>query len=106
PPKGCMLTHRNLVTAAIRVVEGMNQPGDTVLLFLPMAHSYARLAHQAGSHRGATVALVADVARVPEALTTVRPTVLPSVPRVYEKIHANALGAIARAGGRRPTSGG
>ncbi len=68
PPKGCMLTHRNLVTAAIRVVEGMHQTGDVVLLFLPLAHSYGRLAHQAASHRGATVALVADVARVPEAL--------------------------------------
>jgi long-chain acyl-CoA synthetase len=77
----------------------MNQPGDIVLLFLPMAHSYARLAHQAGSHRGATVALVADVARVPEALATLRPTVLPSVPRVYEKVHANTLGEIERAGG-------
>jgi long-chain acyl-CoA synthetase len=101
PPKGCMLTHRNLVTAAIRVVEGMNQPDDIVLLFLPLAHSYGRLAHQAATHRGATVALVADVARVPEALVTLRPTVLPAVPRVYEKVHANALGEIERAGGLR-----
>jgi long-chain acyl-CoA synthetase len=101
PPKGCMLTHRNLVTAAIRVVEGMNHPGDVVLLFLPLAHSYGRLAHQAASHRGATVALVADVTRVPEALAEVRPTVLPAVPRVYEKVHANTLGEIERAGGLR-----
>ena len=101
PPKGCMLTHRNLVTAAMCVVEGMNQPGDTVLLFLPLAHSYARLAHQATTQRGATVALVADVARLPEALAAVRPTILPAVPRVYEKIHANTLGEIERAGGRR-----
>ncbi|HEY4235920.1 MAG TPA: long-chain fatty acid--CoA ligase [Gaiellaceae bacterium] len=105
PPKGCMLTHRNLVTAAIRVVEGMNQPDDIVLLFLPLAHSYGRLAHQAATHRGATVALVADVARVPEALATVRPTVLPAVPRVYEKVHANALGEIERAGGLRSRIG-
>jgi long-chain acyl-CoA synthetase len=105
PPKGCMLTHRNLVTAAICVVEGMNQPGDICLLFLPLAHSYGRLAHQAASHRGTTVALVADVARVPEALAEVRPTVLPAVPRVYEKIHANALGEIERAGGLRTRIG-
>ena len=105
PPKGCMLTHRNLVTAAIRVVEGMNQPDDIVLLFLPLAHSYGRLAHQAATHRGATVALVADVARVPEALVTLRPTVLPAVPRVYEKVHANALGEIERAGGLRSRIG-
>jgi long-chain acyl-CoA synthetase len=101
PPKGCMLTHRNLVTAAIRVVEGMNQPGDIVLLFLPLAHSYGRLAHQAASHRGATVAFVADTARVPMALTAVQPTILPAVPRVYEKVHANTLGEIERAGGLR-----
>ena len=101
PPKGCMLTHRNLVNAAMCVVEGMNKPGDTVLLFLPLAHSYGRLAHQAATYRGATVALVADVARVPEALATVRPTILPAVPRVYEKIHANTLGEIERAGGLR-----
>ena len=101
PPKGCMLTHRNLVTAATRVTEEMHQPGDTVLLFLPLAHSYGRLAHQTATHRGATIALVADVTRVPDALATVRPTVLPAVPRVYEKVHANALGEIERAGGLR-----
>ncbi len=101
PPKGCMLTHRNLVNAATRVTRGVQEPGDVVLLFLPMAHSYARLAHQAAANRGATVAAVADVARVPEALAAVRPTVLPAVPRVYEKIHANTLGEIERAAGLR-----
>src|SRR5438874_5259925 len=105
PPKGCMLTHRNLITAAIRVVEGVHRPDDIVLLFLPLAHSYGRLAHQAATHRGATVALVADVARVPQALATLRPTVLPAVPRVYEKVHANALGEIERAGGLRSRIG-
>jgi len=101
PPKGCMLTHRNLVTAATCVVEGLQRPGEVVLLFLPLAHSYGRLAHQAASFRGATVATVADVTRVPEALATVRPAVLPAVPRVYEKVHANTLGEIERAGGLR-----
>src|SRR6266566_6138205 len=101
PPKGCMLTHRNLVTAATCVVEGVQRPGDVVLLFLPLAHSYGRLAHQAASHRGSTVAFVADVTRMPEALAALRPAVLPSVPRVYEKVYANTLGEIERAGGLR-----
>ncbi|HEX3238212.1 MAG TPA: long-chain fatty acid--CoA ligase [Gaiellaceae bacterium] len=105
PPKGCMLTHRNLVTAATRVRDAIHHPGDVVLLFLPLAHSYGRLAHQSASHRGATVALVADVPRVPEALAAVRPTVLPAVPRVYEKVHANTLGEIERAGGLRTRIG-
>ena len=78
----------------------MNQPGDVVVLFLPMAHSYAP-PRAPGRERIAArpSPLVADVARVPEALATVQPTVLPAVPRVYEKIHANALGEIERAGG-------
>jgi long-chain acyl-CoA synthetase len=100
-----MLTHRNLVTAATRVRDAIHHPGDVVLLFLPLAHSYGRLAHQSASHRGATVALVADVPRVPEALAAVRPTVLPAVPRVYEKVHANTLGEIERAGGLRTRIG-
>jgi len=105
PPKGCMLTHRNLVTAAAKVRDRLEQPGDVVLLFLPMAHSYARIAHQAASHHSATIAAVADVARVPEALAAVQPAVLPAVPRVYEKIHANAIGQIERAGGLKRTIG-
>ncbi|HZD86761.1 MAG TPA: long-chain fatty acid--CoA ligase [Gaiellaceae bacterium] len=101
PPKGCMLTHRNLVTAALRVRNHMQRPGDVVLLFLPLAHSFGRLAHQAAAHHGTTVAFVAEATRVPEALEKVRPTMLPAVPRVYEKIHANTLGEIERAGGLR-----
>src|SRR5581483_3058747 len=50
PPKGCMLTHKNLVTAAMAVKENVQTAGDVVLLFLPMAHSYARIAHQAATH--------------------------------------------------------
>jgi len=101
PPKGCMLTHKNLVTAATKVRNTLERDGDVVLLFLPMAHSYARLAHQGASHHGATIAAVADVARLPEALAKVQPAVLPAVPRVYEKIHANAVGEIERAGGMK-----
>jgi long-chain acyl-CoA synthetase len=98
PPKGCMLTHRNLVNAATRATSSTGRD-DVVLLFLPMAHSFARIAHQGSAFNGATVALVADVARVPEALQRTRPTFLPAVPRVYEKIHANTLGEIERATG-------
>jgi long-chain acyl-CoA synthetase len=105
PPKGCMLTHRNLVTAAVRVREHLQEPGDIVLLFLPMAHSYARLAHQSSSYHGTTLALIAEAARVPEALAKVRPTMLPAVPRVYEKVHANTLGEIERAGGAKRAIG-
>ncbi|HZS24027.1 MAG TPA: long-chain fatty acid--CoA ligase [Gaiellaceae bacterium] len=98
PPKGCMLTHKNLTTAAARVRTHMDGVEDTVLLFLPMAHSFARICHQSAAYHGATLALCSDAARVAEALQRTRPTILPAVPRVYEKIHANALGEIERSG--------
>jgi long-chain acyl-CoA synthetase len=98
PPKGVILTHRNLATAASRATSTTDED-DLVLLFLPMAHSFARIAHQGSAFNGASVALVSDVARVPEALQRTKPTFLPAVPRVYEKIHANTLGEIERAGG-------
>lgn len=99
PPKGCMLTHRNLVTAAIRVRTNLDDGSDVVLLFLPLAHTFGRLAHQAAAYYGSTVAFVADATRVGEALGATHPTILPAVPRIYEKIHAGVLDQIESAGG-------
>jgi long-chain acyl-CoA synthetase len=99
PPKGCMLTHRNLVTAAIRVRTNLEDGSDLVLLFLPLAHTFGRLAHQAAAYYGSTVAFVADATRVGEALGATHPTILPAVPRIYEKIHAGVLDQIESAGG-------
>jgi long-chain acyl-CoA synthetase len=105
PPKGCMLSNKNLVTAALRVRNTLQDENDVVLLFLPMAHSFARIAHQGASFHGSTLALVADVGRVPEALQRTRPTILPAVPRVYEKIHANVVGEIERSSGLKRAIG-
>ncbi|HEY5058326.1 MAG TPA: long-chain fatty acid--CoA ligase [Gaiellaceae bacterium] len=104
PPKGCMLTHRNLVTAAGRAAKHF-EGADMVVLFLPLAHSFGRLVHQVAAYHGSTVAFVADAARVQEAIAKVRPTILPAVPRVYEKIHANVLGEIERSGGAKRAIG-
>jgi long-chain acyl-CoA synthetase len=105
PPKGCMLSHKNLVTAAIRVRNTLQNENDVVLLFLPMAHSFARIAHQGASFHGSTLALVSDVSRVPEALQRTHPTIFPAVPRVYEKIHANVVGEIERSSGLKRAIG-
>jgi long-chain acyl-CoA synthetase len=105
PPKGCMLSHKNLVTAALRVKTHLEGQSDTVLLFLPLAHSFARIVHQSAAFHGATLALVSDATRVPEALARTRPTILPAVPRVYEKILANTRGEIDRASGAKGAIG-
>jgi long-chain acyl-CoA synthetase len=90
PPKGCMLLHRNYaaVVDALDEVRELNRPGDVLLLFLPLAHSYAQLVLYAGAAIGYTIALCPDITRVAEAARAVRPTSMPSVPRVYEKVHA------------------
>ncbi|HEY2072501.1 MAG TPA: long-chain fatty acid--CoA ligase [Gaiellaceae bacterium] len=105
PPKGCMLSHKNLVTAAMRVRNELQDETDIVLLFLPMAHSFARIVHQGAAYHGSTLALVSDIGRLPEALQRIRPTILPAVPRVYEKIHANTVGEIERSTGAKRAIG-
>ena len=105
PPKACMLTHKNLVTAALRVRTNLEDGTDTILLFLPLAHTFGRLAHQSAAYYGSTVAFVADALRVGEALGAVQPTILPAVPRIYEKIHTGVLDQIERAGGAKRSLG-
>jgi long-chain acyl-CoA synthetase len=89
PPKGCVLTHANFVAAvdSVAAIEDMFVPGDVVLLFLPLAHNFARLVQYATTALGHTVAFCTEFADVPAALASVRPTILPTVPRMFEKVH-------------------
>jgi long-chain acyl-CoA synthetase len=104
PPKGCMIRHRNYYamceeSAAANDVLAKN---DVLLLFLPLAHNFGRLVHLLGPHLGFTIAFCPDPLRAAEALAAVRPTVFPSVPRVYEKIHtAVSAGLDAETGAKR-----
>jgi long-chain acyl-CoA synthetase len=94
PPKGCMLSNRNyyaMATVVDRMEERYYQADDVMLLYLPLAHNYGRLMLLLGAHVGFTIAFLADPLRVAEALPHVRPTLLPSVPRVYEKVHTAVL---------------
>jgi long-chain acyl-CoA synthetase len=90
PPKGCMISHRNYY-AMTSVVDSMGdhyRPDDTMLLYLPLAHNFGRLMLLSGAYVGFPIAFLADPLRVAGAMLQVRPTVLPSVPRVYEKVYA------------------
>ena len=101
PPKGCVITHRNFVAEVEKIgeIEGLFARGDTVLLFLPLAHNFARLVQYAAVRLGLTLAFCPDVADVPKALAEVRPTTLPAVPRVYEKFHTTVSGTFDAARG-------
>jgi long-chain acyl-CoA synthetase len=94
PPKGCMLSNRNyyaMATVVDRMEETYYRDDDVMLLYLPLAHNYGRLMLLLGAHVGFTIAFLADPLRVAEALPQVRPTLLPSVPRIYEKVHSAVL---------------
>ena len=93
PPKGCMISHRNYyaMAAVVDDLENFTGPDDTMLLYLPLAHNFGRLMHLSGPYVGYTIAFLPDPLEAAAALPAVRPTVFPSVPRVYEKIHTAVL---------------
>jgi long-chain acyl-CoA synthetase len=94
PPKACMIRHRNyyaMVQKGDELERRLTQPGDLMLLYLPLAHNYGRLLHLSAAYIGFTIAFLPDPLRAAAELPRVRPTLFPSVPRVYEKIHAAVL---------------
>ncbi len=88
-PKACMIRHRNAyeMVSAVHEASTLVQPGDVVLLWLPLAHNFGRVLHLTGARVGFTTAFCSDPTRVAEALPVVRPHLLPGVPRVFEKVH-------------------
>ena len=94
PPKACMIRHRNyyaMVQKGDELEERLTKDDDVMLLYLPLAHNYGRLLHLSAPYIGYTIAFLPDPFRSAEELPRVRPTIFPSVPRVYEKIHAAVL---------------
>jgi long-chain acyl-CoA synthetase len=89
-PKGVMLTHRNVVSN-VKAVLTQVEPGtdDVFLSFLPLSHTFERTAgYYLPMAAGACVVYARSVALLAEDLKTVRPTVLISVPRIYERVYA------------------
>jgi len=103
PPKACMIRHRNyyeMATCVDRVPE-FALGDDVMLLYLPLAHNFGRLMHLLGANKGFTTAFCPDPLRVAEAMPAVRPTLLPSVPRLYEKVHTAVLAQFEQVHGPR-----
>ncbi len=92
-PKGAMLTHRNFmsnVEAAAKVLPAGEE--DRSLSFLPLSHVFERMAgYYFLIHQGASIAYAENVNTVPENLLEVHPTIVASVPRLYEKMYARML---------------
>jgi len=89
-PKGVMLSHRNVIANVQAIMAVMPVlESDLFLSFLPLSHTFERtVGYYLPMAAGATVAYARSVALLTEDLLTVRPTILVSVPRIYERAHA------------------
>ncbi len=101
-PKGCELTHGNMLFDIGNAIPGLtalfNKQGST-LLFLPLAHVFARLIQCGAVQTGARLGHAADVKNLLADLAGFKPTFLLSVPRVFEKVY-NASKQKAHAAGK------
>jgi long-chain acyl-CoA synthetase len=113
-PKGCELTHANLLADVRNALAGplaliFAMPGCSTLLFLPLAHVFARVIQIGCLEGGCVLSHTPDVSSLLPDLASVRPTFILAVPRVFEKVYNGAeqqaaassvKGAIFRAAAR------
>jgi long-chain acyl-CoA synthetase len=104
-PKGCELSHRNFLYDATATTEGLDElfgPDQSTLLFLPLAHVFARIIQVGCVQNRVRMGHTADIKNLMADLAVFKPTFILSVPRVFEKVyntakqraHADGKGAI------------
>jgi long-chain acyl-CoA synthetase len=94
-PKGCELTHGNLLSDVRNAFMGsihelIDRPGTSTMLFLPLAHSFARIIEVGCLEAGAILGHWPDTTTLTTGLTEFQPTFLLAVPRVFEKVFNGA----------------
>ncbi|MCI2264218.1 AMP-dependent synthetase/ligase [Sediminivirga luteola] len=102
PSKGCELSHHNFVLtaqAALHTIPEVFAGTPRCLLFLPLAHVFARFVQVLAVYTRSTLAHTADLADLPADLASFRPSYILAVPRVFEKVFNSALSK-AQAGGK------
>jgi long-chain acyl-CoA synthetase len=92
-PKGCEITHRNLLSVARSAVSeftSLMQAENSLLLFLPLAHVFARIIQCCCMYARITLGHTPDVKNLVAELADFRPTFVLAVPRVFEKVYNSA----------------
>jgi len=91
-PKGVMLSHSNFISN-IRMMDEIIHFGDPdiVLLFLPLSHVLARMTTWAFLYKGCTIAFAESIETVADNLLEVKPHIMVSVPRLFEKLYAKIM---------------
>ncbi|HWJ86424.1 MAG TPA: AMP-binding protein, partial [Cellulomonas sp.] len=102
-PKGVELTHGNFYELTVNTVADLNEvvsePGARTLLFMPLAHVFARFIHVLVMPAGAVLGHSPDTKTLIDDLASFRPTFILAVPRVFEKVY-NSAEQKAVAGGK------
>jgi long-chain acyl-CoA synthetase len=99
-PKGVMITNYNLVFTSDSARKSIHiEPGYCTLLFLPLAHVFARLIAYCCMSAAVPVAFAEEISKVGDNLKEIRPHFIPSVPRIYEKVYDKILSGAEEAGG-------
>ncbi len=95
PPKGAMLNHESLLfeMEALAPTMGVTERDET-LLFLPMAHIFARVGYLGSLRMGYAVSYAESIERLMDNIAEVRPTFVFSVPRIYEKVYNKVLSGV------------
>ncbi|MET0457772.1 MAG: AMP-binding protein [Ilumatobacteraceae bacterium] len=95
-PKGVVLTNKGFAAGRRSAIEmQLFGPGDVVYLYLPLAHVFAQLVQADCIEVGAAIAFWGgDTTAIVGELGVVKPTVLPSVPRIFEKVYAVAMSMV------------
>ena len=93
-PKGCMLTHKNFVelseNALAVLASSVVTPGSQTVMFLPLAHVFARYISVLAVAGGSKVGHTPDIKHLLEDLQSFKPTYILAVPRVFEKVYNSA----------------
>lgn len=103
PPKGVMLSHRNLAWTARAMVDlGNGRETDCTLSYLPLSHIAEQMAtiHMPAT-TGASTYYAESIDKVPDNLKEVQPTIFFGVPRIWEKFHAGVSGKMREATGAK-----
>lgn len=101
-PKGAMLSHGNLVFTSWSAAECLEiKPGFETLLFLPLAHVFARIIVYFCLRTKTTVSFAESIEKVGDNLKEIKPQFFASVPRIYEKVYEKITTDAEKAGGAK-----
>jgi len=98
-PKGALLSHYNLVSAAIAFLKGLALRDGAVISYLPLAHIYERVIELMVLYAGCAIGyFTGDPLRLLEDIQTLKPALFPTVPRVLNRLALGVRAAMAQPG--------